>query len=388
MPHLPRTFTGGAVIFLATCILLYIYSRIYYFPQGPERDITLNHAYTAQSGACTIQEHLSTIWERNSLLRQKCTLAKHHHVSTNVTFYHWKNLNYCKVPKCGSTFWMQVFLTLKKVKSVEDVFGNRRNRYHTIVMNKTSTWDHLTTNDVIFHVTRNPYSRLYSAYIDKIYLPGFWKFTKQINEKNDKDCSHSVRFGEFLEYILKENVQDPHWQPVSELCGSCRVPYNVISKQETFNNDVRFILNHLSISGLLKKEVLKNLQKKHTENSIKEITPIMIELANLDPCLTFMQFSQRLWKSFQIQGYISDLISFPANSFRNLNFSNVSAILNIYLKGSQEIVMTGVMKKLQRRKHLSRAYEGISRKTIKNLRRKYKTDFELYGYSFELPRVQ
>lgn len=50
--------------------------------------------------------------------------------------------------------------------------------------------------------------------------------------------------------------------------------------------------------------------------------------------------------------------------------------------------MTEVMKKLQRKKHLSRAYEGINHKTIKTLKRKYRTDFELYGYSYELPKVQ
>lgn len=87
-------------------------------------------------------------------------------------------------------------------------------------MNKTSTWDHVSSNDVIFHVTRNPYSRLYSVYIDKIYLPGFWKFTKKINERKGRECSTSVRFGEFLDYIMKEEVYDPHWHPVSELCGS------------------------------------------------------------------------------------------------------------------------------------------------------------------------
>lgn len=353
-----------------------------------ERHITFNHANTTHHEACAV--HMPTIWKRNSLFRQKCSIAKHHHASTNLTFYmyHWKNLNYCKVPKTGSTFWMQVFLTLKKIRSVEDAFGNKRNQYHKIVMNKTSTLHPVSSNDVIFHVTRNPYSRLYSAYIDKIYLPAFWNLTQEINEKNGKECSRSVRFGEFLEYIMKEEVQNRHWQPVSELCGSCRIPYNVISKQETFNSDVRFILNQLFISGLLKQELLNNLQKKHTENSIKEIAPLMIERAKRDRCLTFMQICRRLWKSFQIQGYISDLISFPADSFRNLNFSNVSAFLNIYLKGSQKILMTEVMKKLQRKKHLSMAYESINRETIKNITRKYRADFELYGYSFELPKVQ
>lgn len=77
-------------------------------------------------------------------------------------------------------------------------------------MNKTSTWDHVSSNDVIFHVARNPYSRLYSVYVDKIYLPGFWKFTKKINERKGRECSTSVRFGEFLDYIMKEEVYDPH----------------------------------------------------------------------------------------------------------------------------------------------------------------------------------
>uniref|UniRef100_A0A8W8JG97 Carbohydrate sulfotransferase n=1 Tax=Magallana gigas TaxID=29159 RepID=A0A8W8JG97_MAGGI len=218
MPDLPRTFTSGALIFLATCFLLDIYSRIYYFPRQPERHVAFNHATTTQLEACPVQEHMSTIWERNSLLRQKCSLAKYQ-----------RNL-----------------LPLEESK----------------------------------------------------LLQGFWKFTKRINERKGRECSTSVKFGEFLDYIMKEEVYDPHWQPVSELCGSCRVPYNVISKQETFNNDVRFILNQLSIQGPLKQELLKNLQKKHTENSIKEITPLMIGRAKLDPCLTFMQFCQRSWKSF------------------------------------------------------------------------------------------
>lgn len=50
--------------------------------------------------------------------------------------------------------------------------------------------------------------------------------------------------------------------------------------------------------------------------------------------------------------------------------------------------MTEVMKKLQRKKHLSMAYESINRETIKNITRKYRADFELYGYSFELPKVK
>lgn len=347
---------------------------------------TLRNTNTVRAETCIVQKYITTIWERNSRLRQKCKITKQVLTPTNVTFYNWKNLNYCKVPKCGSTFWMQVFLALNNVENIKDVFGKRRSLYHNNALIKKSTMDHFSGSDVIFHVARNPYSRLYSAYVDKIYLPGFWGVASEINKRNGKACSQSPSFEEFLKFIMKENFQDPHWQPISEICGSCNVPYNVVSKQETFNNDVQFILDHLSISRRLKKEFLTNLKKKHTENSIKEITKVMIVYAKEAPCLTFIQFCQRLWKSFKIQGYISNLLSFPLKKFRTLNFTNTTAIVKIYIKGTKKIHMTSVMKRHQRQHYLAKAYKGTSSKTIKDLKRMYKADFDLYGYSYELPK--
>lgn len=346
----------------------------------------LRNANTGRAETCIVQKYITTIWERNSRLRQKCKLTKQPLTPTNVTFYYWKNLYYCKVPKCGSTFWMQVFLALNDDENIKDVFGKRRSLYHNNALNQISSMDHFSGNDVIFHVTRNPYSRLYSAYVDKIYLPGFWGVANEINKRNGKACSQSASFEDFLKFIMQENLQDPHWLPISEICGSCKAPYNVISKQETFNNDVYFILDHLSISGRLKKEFLKNLQKKHTENSIKEITKVMIEYAKKAPCLTFIKFCQRMWKAFQIQGYISNLLSFPVKKFRTLNFTNTTAIVKIYIKGTKKIHMTGIMKQHQRHQYLAKAYKGISHKTIEDLRRIYKADFDLYGYSYGLPK--
>lgn len=50
-------------------------------------------------------------------------------------------------------------------------------------MNKIFIWDYVFSNDVIFYVIRNFYLCLYFVYIDKIYLLGFWKFIKKINER-------------------------------------------------------------------------------------------------------------------------------------------------------------------------------------------------------------
>jgi hypothetical protein len=165
------------------------------------------------------------------------------------------------------------------------------------------------------------------------------------------------------------------------------VPYNVISKQETFNQDVHFILDQLNISHNLKQAFLKNLQEKHTENTVKEVTKVMTEYARKASCVTFFQFVQALWTSFQIQGYISDSVLFPVHEFRSLNIDQVEDIVRIYLKGTRQIHMTEEMSNDQRQRHLATAFASVSSETIAVIRKTYKNDFELFGYSYELPTV-
>ncbi|XP_061164449.1 carbohydrate sulfotransferase 10-like [Saccostrea echinata] len=342
---------------------------------------------TKRMEKCIVQKYSRTIWQRISHLRHRCSLLNQSQTWIDtIQLYHWKNINYCKVPKCGSTFWMQVFLVLNKLKNVTEIFGEKRSSQHIIPMTQISTWNSLSGSDVIFHVTRNPYSRLYSAYIDKIFLPGFSKLASDINKMNGKSCNKSVSFEEFLKFILADFLYESHWQPISSMCASCSVPYNVISKQETFNTDVHFILDQLNISNLLKQEFLKNIVKKRTENSVREITKVMIELAKIAPCLTYLQFSKRLWKSFQIQGYISDSVSFPVRKFKSLNFDNVEGTVRAYLEGSKKDILQETKKKVQRQRYLARAFSTLKSRTIQNIQKAYKNDFDLFGYSYDLPK--
>ena len=326
------------------------------------------------------QPYFVTIWKRNSLLRQKCILAKDRLTSHKVQFFHWKNLFFCKVPKCGSTFWMQVFEALQNIKSA----GSMRLFHHISPLNTTSNLSRANGSDIIFHVTRNPYSRLYSAYIDKFYRPGYLEHSKAINDYFKRSCNITVTFEEFLDYILRRNPQNFHWQPISDLCDPCFVPYNVIIKQETFNTDVRFILDKLLLPEHLKEDFIRNLETKHTENDIKEVTGEMIAFSKNNPCVPFQNFCEKMWKSFQIQGYISDFVPFPVHEFKNLNFDNETAIVKTFLKGTKGIVMNEVRKWLQRQKYFYQAYSTISNSILQDLKFAYKNDFDLYGYSPEL----
>ena len=134
----------------------------------------------------------------------------------------------------------------------------------------------------------------------------------------------------------------------------------------------------------MKQNFIRNLETKHTENDIKEVTGEMIAFSKNNPCVPFQNFCEKMWKSFQIQGYISDFVPFPVHEFKNLNFDNETAIVKTFLKGSKGIVMNEVRKRLQRQRYFYQAYSTISNSTLQDLKIAYKNDFDLYGYSPEL----
>jgi hypothetical protein len=335
-----------------------------------------------------MQKHELSIWKRNSHLRWKCSLLNQISGPENeIRLYHWKNLNYCKIPKAGSTYWMQIFMALENEKNMSHIFGQNRFLYHSHAMT-TVSWRETSAADVIFHFTRNPYSRLFSAYVDKVFLPGYEQLTTNITKKIGKPCNQSVTFEEFLKYIFVYYANEPHWQPISTLCSSCTVPYNVIGKQETFNQDVLFIFDQLDISHNSKQHFFKNLQEKHRENTIQEITKDMAVAARKSSCMTFSLFVKKLWKSFQIQGIISDSIPFPVKEFSSLNFDEIDSIVETYLNATRKTNMTEIMSKDQRQRHLARAFASVSTETLQVIRKTYKNDFEIFGYSYELPTMQ
>ena len=203
---------------------LIINQTIFLFTDGPQK--TVKRVGPTRTAYNTTQPYFATIWKRNSLLRQKCILAKDRLTSHKVQLFHWKNLFFCKVPKCGSTFWMQVFEALQNITSA----GSMRLFHHISPLNTTSNLSHANGSEIIFHVTRNPYSRLYSAYIDKFYRPGYLEHSKAINDYFKRSCNITVTFEEFLDYILRRNPQNFHWQSITDVCNQYFVSYNVIIK--------------------------------------------------------------------------------------------------------------------------------------------------------------
>ena len=101
-----------------------------------------------------------------------------------------------------------------------------------------------------FCFVRNPYSRILSAYLDKIVshahpsAPVYRHF-----DRNYAKSDESVSFAEFLSYLqstlARRDNWDPHWRPMTSILRPDLVPYDVIGRIESFDTDFQEINRRL-----------------------------------------------------------------------------------------------------------------------------------------------
>ena len=79
---------------------------------------------------------------------------------------------------------------------------------------------------------RDPYSRLYSAYVDKILLPNkSIRIRKmeldagKLKHDNKTLCANDISFQQFLDFIVTTahttGFMNSHWAPINEICHFC-----------------------------------------------------------------------------------------------------------------------------------------------------------------------
>ena len=138
------------------------------------------------------------------------------------------NFSLCSVPKVGSTFWSQVFMILKEgASTASDTFSKFRQPLFDYIWKASKR-----TGSRFVFVSRDPFSRLLSAYIDRIFLPSMsYRLAKDVarsmgtHNSDTKHCANDVKFADFLKYIADRVLHDKplnkHWTPMYTLCNPC-----------------------------------------------------------------------------------------------------------------------------------------------------------------------
>jgi hypothetical protein len=307
------------------------------------------------------------------------------------------NMLYCGIPKVGLTFWFRMLQVLgnSHYKSPYDIKPQDANKVNVeYVKNHSLALGHLT-NYLKFTFVRNPYSRLVSAYIDKLFSPNpyYWtRIGKEAIARFRRDpsahalsCGHDVTFAEFIQYVIHTGEthtgQDEHFIPAHELCKPCQIRYDVIGKMETFVNDTLYILNKLNLSTHAHN--LANITEMSTRDAMYDGTQSAFGWKrSITKCMTPMESLRRVWIKMQTRGFISPSHNFPLSPTEAMVITE-SQFLEILHKARRLSPYSDSDTHIDKRQLLIDLFSTVPMNNLHKLRKLYDQDFDVFNYDSE-----
>ncbi|KAL3863842.1 hypothetical protein ACJMK2_005570 [Sinanodonta woodiana] len=306
------------------------------------------------------------------------------------------NLAVCLVEKAGSTFWMRILQILsgyKKVFNPQEIetFSAYEGGFRTFEeIGFSKVYDILRKSIKVMFV-RDPFSRLFSAYLDKFYNPNppNWKyFGAEIvrSERNGDQvyCGHDVTFAEFVSFTLKwfdmNQCVEPHFSEIFRHCAPCDIDYTYIGKMETIEQDTKYILSKLNQTNRV---IFDDFSADAEKNAIADAIDWVFNIReDIEECgVSFHQALLRLWRRLQSRGILSKKDIFPfrperSETIRKVDLTNT--VLQLYISGN------AIDRKRNRVEVLLEAYSSVPDSLVSKLQQIFKLDLKLFGYS-ELP---
>lgn len=360
---------------------------------------------------CLIADNIAAVdddihEERFAHLRKLCNQEVKRRVKIPWNLlYSKKHSLACKLTsKIGSTFMIQLFTLLNSLANM-DIFSQTRNEFHrghSKIFQRQFTLSELEDYNVMI-MGRNPYSRLYSAYVDKVYLAHspvlVTNVYKYSNNKDDNSCMFNNSFQSFLNYALNPGHKYlfVHYQPLisnQTMIQICSIPHAIIVKQETFGIDVEYALNNSYVSKTIQAKVHKMLYQKNAEINVQSLSKALyikmdehfrVRRMSTSDCFGWNIVAERLWESLKIQGYIHEKSEFPKYKFTfEQQFKDVEYFIKIAINELRQHPLTSEEKLTQRNRYMLNAFRKISQETMQKIKIQYEQDFIMFQYEHEL----
>ncbi|XP_060076870.1 carbohydrate sulfotransferase 9-like [Ylistrum balloti] len=310
-------------------------------------------------------------------------------------------VGFCPIQKVGSTFWRRVLEYTGGRRSYTSLFAVKWHDMKTPHVEKYGDRAlSLLDSSIKFMFVRNPYQRLFSGWVDKLFSPNpmYWNKIGQhvklfLNRNATSACGHDASFAEFVKYFIHtQRIQmkrDPHFIPMYEHCSPCHHTFDFIGTMETFSTDAAYLLKIISSRSNVNISI-EDIKDAGYDSLFDHNMRLYRFKQNILKCVSFYEAMQRTWRNLQIRGYLGINMSVPftreeADTVTKEEF--MSALVTAYeSSGSRSY------RRSNRREALIEAYATVSTADLEKLRRIFKPDWALFGYNdrpieiFELSR--
>lgn len=240
---------------------------------------------------------------------------------------HKHHLVWCNVFKAASTSWMYNFNLLagysprylQMTKEVPLTLARQRYPRPSVAELRAAL-----NKSVSFLIVRHPLQRLLSAYRDKFQnaLPNTFhqKLGTQIVRKYRKGPPKIIgtekktnpknprwpSFPEFVEFLVDEyrkgNQFDMHWTPITEFCTPCQVPFDVIAKFETLEEDQNFLIHLANLQDIIQPQK-KNQAKGRTTTEVEDAYFSLLTKAQILMLYNIYRYDFTLF-NYTLDGYL------------------------------------------------------------------------------------
>ncbi|XP_055870817.1 carbohydrate sulfotransferase 11-like [Biomphalaria glabrata] len=354
---------------------------------------------------------------RTKVANDACFKHGHRGQAQRVFLDQFNKMAYCVVPKVGCTYWINILRFLNN-----DTYGMVFESPHDIprIITHYSSFSRNVSvysdepgpselsNKLRFMFVRDPYSRLWSAWIDKFWLPDFW-FTEGANIANffnlteaEKECPTNISFVQFLTYISRDkflqepNLLNEHWAPYRFLCDPCVFRPHVIGKMETFHADTSTILEAVNLTWVLETPSMmrdnRSGNARPIDRSVQEMS--MLTYYNME-LFTFLSsllnstdencFNQRLvykrlWAAFQYNGHLPFNVQFPEQLETGASIAPedfLQICKETFFSWSKDKNLFADHKKAA----MIEAYRPVPNDVMNRLLELYESDFEMFEYN-------
>ncbi|XP_014790487.2 carbohydrate sulfotransferase 11 [Octopus bimaculoides] len=307
---------------------------------------------------------------------------------------HKDQILYCGIAKVGCTFLKRLLHVLnseKLYKSPFDITPNNIHMMHSTLIGdlKEPNKSLVEINYKTFLFVRNPYKRLFSGYVDKIFTPqmsflshyGIYiikKFRKNPSEKSLR-CGHDVTFAEFISYVIDScktrTMTNTHFTPMYLHCAPCQIHYDMIGHLETLQNDLQFLIKPERLEAVLP----ENFQMSSLRDEIFDAADIAFRnLKSNQNCFSPYEILERIWRRLQIRGILNQKFSLPLTpeKAQTIKQDDFYKMLNTYLEKSQMDPSTFN----NRREAINEAFGTVPLHILEKLQSHMEIDCKLFGY--------